>query len=55
MYGHIILHPSFHQALDLCLNIHEKRGHVRSLGYGPEPNLDVYAVWATIQLMLGQE
>ena len=23
--------------------------------YGPEPSLDMYAVWATIQLMLGQE
>ena len=33
----------------------DKSGHVRSLGYGPEPNLDVYAVLATIQLMLGQE
>ena len=23
--------------------------------YGPEPNLDMYAVWATIQLKFGQE
>ena len=29
----------------------KKSGHVPS----PEPNLDMYAVWATIQLMLGQE
>ena len=33
----------------------EKSGHVRNLNRGPEPNLDMYAVWATIQLMLGQE
>ena len=33
----------------------EKSGHVRNLSYGPEPNLDIYAVRATIQLMLGQE
>ena len=33
----------------------DKSGHARSLSYGPEPCLDVCAVQATIQLMLGQE
>ena len=33
----------------------DKYGRVRSPGYGPEPNLDMNPVWATIQLMLGQE
>ena len=33
----------------------DKSGHICSLGYDPEPNLDVYAVWAANQLMLGQK
>ena len=33
----------------------DKSGHVRSLSDGPEPNLDMSAVWATIQLKFGQE